>query len=124
MMAGVAALERRLWATGLAGAALLALVVALVSRRITRPLVHLTKAAQDVAAGRLDAPLPDVASHDEVGRLTRALNRMVRRLAELGVKPRQIRASGPYHPPFAIQIHRPLSQLTMYLMPPQDVSTR
>jgi sigma-B regulation protein RsbU (phosphoserine phosphatase) len=76
MMADVAALERRLWATGLGGASLLALVTALVSRRITRPLVHLTRAAQDVAAGRLDAPLPDVASHDEVGRLTASFAEM------------------------------------------------
>jgi sigma-B regulation protein RsbU (phosphoserine phosphatase) len=69
-MADVTALQRRLWLTGLAGALLLAAVVVLVARRITRPLVHLTRAAQDVAAGRLDTPLPLAASRDEVGRLT------------------------------------------------------
>jgi HAMP domain-containing protein len=68
-MADVTALERRLWLTGLAGALLLATVVVLVARRITRPLVHLTRAAQDVAAGRLDTPLPLAASRDEVGGL-------------------------------------------------------
>ncbi len=76
MMADVAALQGRLRATGLAGASLLALVVALVARRITRPLVHLTRAAQDVAAGRLDTPLPPPASRDEVGRLTASFAEM------------------------------------------------
>jgi len=76
MMADVATLDRRLWATGLGGASLLALVVALVSRRITRPLVLLTRAAHDVAAGRLDTPLPEVASRDEVGRLTASFAEM------------------------------------------------
>jgi sigma-B regulation protein RsbU (phosphoserine phosphatase) len=70
LMADVATLDRRLWATGLGGAGILALVIALVARRITRPLVHLTRAAQDVAAGRLHTPLPEITSHDEVGRLT------------------------------------------------------
>ena len=75
-LADVARLERRLWLTGLAGALLLATVVVLVSRRITRPLVHLTLAAQDVAAGRLDTPLPAAASRDEVGRLTASFAEM------------------------------------------------
>src|SRR5262245_21444592 len=76
IMADVAALDRRLWLTGLGGALLLALVVALVARRITRPLVHLTRAVQDVAAGRLDTPLPAVASRDEVSRLTSSFAEM------------------------------------------------
>jgi sigma-B regulation protein RsbU (phosphoserine phosphatase) len=75
-MADVTALERRLRFTGLAGALLLATVVVLVARRITRPLVHLTRAAQDVAAGRLDTPLPERASRDEVGRLTASFAEM------------------------------------------------
>jgi sigma-B regulation protein RsbU (phosphoserine phosphatase) len=76
MMADVGTLERRLLATGLGGALLLALVIVGVSRQVTRPLSHLAGAAQEVAAGRLDAPLPEIRSHDEVGRLTASFAEM------------------------------------------------
>jgi sigma-B regulation protein RsbU (phosphoserine phosphatase) len=80
-LASVSALQTRLRLTGLAGALLLALVVALVARRITRPLVGLTRAVREVAAGRLDAPLPPARSADEVGRLTSSFADMQTALA-------------------------------------------
>jgi sigma-B regulation protein RsbU (phosphoserine phosphatase) len=75
-LADVYALERRLALTGLVGAALIAFVVVTVSRRATRPLGQLTRAAQAVAAGRLDTPLPPVEVRDEVGRLTASFAEM------------------------------------------------
>jgi sigma-B regulation protein RsbU (phosphoserine phosphatase) len=78
----VSALQARLRLTGLVGALLLALLVALVARRITRPLVQLTRAARDVAAGRLDAPLPPATSRDEVGRLTASFAEMQTALSQ------------------------------------------
>jgi phosphoserine phosphatase RsbU/P len=81
-LADVSALQRRLRYTGFAGAALLALAVALVARRITRPLVDLTRAAREVAAGRLDTPLPLAASGDEVGRLTASFAEMQTALSQ------------------------------------------
>jgi sigma-B regulation protein RsbU (phosphoserine phosphatase) len=72
----VTTLDRRLSLSALAGALVLALVVAFVSRRLTRPLVLLSRAARDVAAGRLDTPLPPAGSADEVGRLTASFAEM------------------------------------------------
>jgi signal transduction histidine kinase len=46
-----------------------------ISKRITRPLVRLTKAAADLGSGTMDAPLP-VESQDETGELTEAFNQM------------------------------------------------
>jgi len=75
-LADVHALERRmLWRGGL-GALALGLVVTLVARSLTRPIEALARAAQQVAGGRLDAPLPPVASRDEVGRLAASFKEM------------------------------------------------
>ena len=53
-----------------------------LARRITRRLVRLTRAAEDVAGtGRLGIQVP-VAGDDEVGRLGRAFDRMLGRLAQ------------------------------------------
>jgi phosphoserine phosphatase RsbU/P len=69
-LADVNALQRRMWLTGIVGALALAVVVVGLTRRVTRPLGQLARAAQDVAGGRLDAPLPRIRSGDEIGRLT------------------------------------------------------
>jgi signal transduction histidine kinase len=53
----------------------------LIFSRIVRPLGRLIEAAERATAPA-DELLPEEGSADEVGRLTRALNRMVRRLAE------------------------------------------
>jgi sigma-B regulation protein RsbU (phosphoserine phosphatase) len=60
----------------LGGLALLALVVVVLSRRITRPLAGLAASAGRIARGDLDAPLPPVESRDEVGTLARAFHDM------------------------------------------------
>src|SRR5262249_12366874 len=75
-LAEIQALDERVRLTALAGALLLVLVVVAVSRRITRPLAQLTRAAQEAAGGRMGAPLPPVASHDEGGRLTASFAEM------------------------------------------------
>jgi len=47
------------------------LIASLVSRRITKPLIKLTEAANEIAEGNLDVDLPE-AGNDEVGQLTRS----------------------------------------------------
>jgi sigma-B regulation protein RsbU (phosphoserine phosphatase) len=69
-------LRNRMTAVGLAGGLALTVVIALVSRTITRPLGRLARATREVAAGRLDAELPAVGSRDEVGQLTSSFREM------------------------------------------------
>jgi sigma-B regulation protein RsbU (phosphoserine phosphatase) len=76
LLAEAARLDRRLGAMALAGAGALALVVVLLARSITRPLVRLARATNEVAAGRLDAELPDIGSRDEVGQLNASFREM------------------------------------------------
>ncbi|HET6898270.1 MAG TPA: SpoIIE family protein phosphatase, partial [Vicinamibacteria bacterium] len=76
LLADAARLERRLGLLALLGAGALALVVVLVARSITRPLVRLAGATREVAAGRLDAELPEVSSRDEVGQLNASFREM------------------------------------------------
>jgi signal transduction histidine kinase len=71
----VAALRRKIliWGTALA---LLSLVFALgAASSITAPLARLVGTAEQIAAGELETPVPDLGS-DEVGHLGRALERM------------------------------------------------
>jgi sigma-B regulation protein RsbU (phosphoserine phosphatase) len=72
----VDALRNRMMAVGLVGGLGLAVVIGLVSRRITRPLGRLARATREVAAGRLDAELPTVSARDEVGQLTSSFRAM------------------------------------------------
>ena len=58
---------------GLVGLALGAGAVAVVLRRVSRPLSQLTEAMTTLAAGDLDAEVPPVRHADEVGAMTRAL---------------------------------------------------
>lgn len=75
-LADVRQLQRRMaWRAGL-GLAALALVVLLIARSVTRPLELLARAAQEIAGGRLDAPVPALASRDEVGRLAASFKEM------------------------------------------------
>ena len=53
-----------------------------LSRRLTRPVLALSRAADEVAAGRYDAELPAARSKDEVGHLTERFAEMTQRLAE------------------------------------------
>jgi sigma-B regulation protein RsbU (phosphoserine phosphatase) len=58
------------------GIAALMLLVAILAGRLTRPLAELSASAGEIAAGRLDASLPDIRSRDEVGALNSAFHRM------------------------------------------------
>jgi sigma-B regulation protein RsbU (phosphoserine phosphatase) len=76
LLAGVSRMRVVQASLGLAGLALLALVVVVLSRRLTRPLSGLAASAETIARGDLDAPLPPVESRDEVGALARAFHHM------------------------------------------------
>lgn len=66
---------RAVIAGGLLAVALLVLVLWLIARPITRPLVALTASAGHFAAGEFDWPLPHTTRRDEVGLLARAYDR-------------------------------------------------
>jgi signal transduction histidine kinase len=57
-------------------------LVIYLSRSVTRPLRALSRAADQVAAGRYDAKLPRSRSDDEIGHLTDRFREMTERLAE------------------------------------------
>ncbi|WNS44630.1 methyl-accepting chemotaxis protein [Paenibacillus sp. MMS20-IR301] len=54
----------------------------LISRSISRPLMKMLRLASEVASGNLTEQ-SDITTHDEVGQLAAALNRMVHNLKEL-----------------------------------------
>lgn len=59
------------------------LVVWLLARRLLRPLVMITRAAEQVAQGSLQVELPQVNSKDEIGRLSAAIRAMMEHLTYL-----------------------------------------
>ena len=61
------------------GIVLAILLSSWASARVTRPVVQLARAAQDVAGGNWDARV-EVAGHDEVGQLAESFNRMTTEL--------------------------------------------
>lgn len=73
---------------------LVALAVMFVVARLTRPVTALTRAAEAIAAGDLDAPLPTGEGHDEVAVLARSFASMrdaVRRqLADIAAQNRDL----------------------------------
>lgn len=64
------------------GVALAALLFWWLSRRLTEPVLALTRATQDVAAGRYDVAIPDTRGSDEISLLSERFRRMVEKLAE------------------------------------------
>ncbi|MGA8892880.1 MAG: ATP-binding protein [Anaeromyxobacteraceae bacterium] len=52
------------------------------ARSVAKPVVALTAAAENIAAGDLSAPIP-ISGQDEIGRLAEALEKMRRSLADL-----------------------------------------
>jgi len=76
MLADVTRLNRLAAALAAAAGLFLLAIVALVARSITRPLVALAAASEEIARGNLESPLPPVRSQDEVGRLTATFARM------------------------------------------------
>jgi signal transduction histidine kinase len=65
-----------------AGVALAALLFWWLSRRLTEPVRALTRATQDVAAGRYDVEIPAGRSSDEISVLSDRFRGMVAKLAE------------------------------------------
>ena len=68
----------------LAGITVLATILAvlltlLIANRTTRPIRELTKVAEKMADGNLDTRVP-ISSDDEIGQLSRALNRMAEQI--------------------------------------------
>ena len=53
-----------------------------LSRRLTEPVRALTRATEDVAAGRYDVEIPEARGHDEIALLTERFSGMVAKLAE------------------------------------------
>jgi signal transduction histidine kinase len=53
-----------------------------LSRRLTKPVLALSRAADEVAAGRYDAELPHARSKDEIGHLTERFAEMTQKLAQ------------------------------------------
>ena len=72
-------IERVSWIAGSLAVVLAGAAALVVARAVTRPLVTLGAAAQEIGAGNLDAPLPPAGS-DEVGRLTATFRTMTQRL--------------------------------------------
>lgn len=53
-----------------------------LSRRITKPVLALAGASDELAEGRYDVEMPEVRSKDEIGHLADSFQRMAQRLAE------------------------------------------
>jgi signal transduction histidine kinase len=75
-------LANRLGLAFLAGLAVAAGLGWWLSRRVTRPLLALSRAADDVAEGRYATELPQARSRDEIGHLTERFREMTAKLAE------------------------------------------
>ena len=79
---GWGALIWRLLPAFLAGIAVAGALAWYLSRRITKPVLALADAADEVAAGRYDVALPKTASGDEIGQLAERFGEMAVRLHE------------------------------------------
>ena len=64
------------------GVLLAALLFMWLSRRLTEPVRALTRATEDVAAGRYDVEIPEARGRDEVALLSQRFRGMVAKLAE------------------------------------------
>lgn len=82
MLADVHRLSWAMALIGLGGFILLALMVATIARRITRPLTELSGSALEIAQGNLDLHLPEIDTGDEVGDLARSFRTMKTSLKE------------------------------------------
>jgi two-component system OmpR family sensor kinase len=70
-------------AIAFAGGLLVAVLLSLyLSRRITRPLTGLSRAADEIAAGRYDVQVPRVRGGDEIAHVAERFGEMAARLAE------------------------------------------
>ena len=75
------ALTNRLLLFGFLSLVVTLVIVFLFVRRFTRPISHLAEVARQVESGNLEAR-SEILSHDEVGDLARAFNRMVKQISD------------------------------------------
>jgi signal transduction histidine kinase len=75
-------LLERLAAASIGGLIVAAFLVWYLSRRITRPVLALSDAADKVARGRYDVAVPEVRAGDEIGHLSDRFREMAARLSE------------------------------------------
>jgi signal transduction histidine kinase len=75
-------LTKRLGLAFLAGLGIALLLVWYLSRRVTKPVLALSRAADEVAARRYATDLPRSGSGDEIAQLTERFREMTERLAE------------------------------------------
>lgn len=75
-------LARRLGLAFLAGILVAAALALYLSRRLTSPVLALSRAADRVAEGRYDVALPPARRGDEIGHLTDRFREMTQRLAQ------------------------------------------
>ena len=66
----------------LTAAALMLLLIRVLSRAVVRPLLRLAQASRSIAEGDLSSPDLPVKSSDEVGRLTGTFNQMKHAMAQ------------------------------------------
>jgi len=102
------AIHRTLIGATLAALAVALLLSYLITRRVLRPLLQMTRATRDVATGQFSARV-EVASGDEVGELGNAFNRMADSLEQLE-KLRKTMVADVAH-----ELRTPLTNLRGYL---------
>lgn len=96
------------------GALLVALMIGIfLARTLTRPLQALTRAAQNIAEGHLEQQVK-VNSHDEIGQLARAFNRMSQEVARVNYLRRQMTAD------IAHDLRTPLTVIAGYIESMRD----
>ncbi|MEH6589257.1 MAG: SpoIIE family protein phosphatase [Halioglobus sp.] len=72
--------QRKTALLGLFTLIIMALLISVVTRRLTRPLTALAQVTDQIAQGSLDVPLPRIQGKDEVARLIAAFAEMKRNL--------------------------------------------
>jgi signal transduction histidine kinase len=66
----------------LGGLLVVGALAAYLSRRITDPVLQLSRAADDIAEGRYDAPVPELRGGDEIAHLSKRFREMAAKLGE------------------------------------------
>ncbi|MGE5402986.1 MAG: methyl-accepting chemotaxis protein, partial [Ignavibacteriales bacterium] len=82
ILSGAYKLKSILFIGSLAALGLLAMVIFLVSSKLTKPILQLSRAALEVAKGNFDVKV-DVNSNDEIGNLSTSFNAMTGNIKEL-----------------------------------------
>ncbi|MDA8307425.1 MAG: SpoIIE family protein phosphatase [Deltaproteobacteria bacterium] len=76
LLGDVLRFSRMVIVIGLCGVFLMALIVMLVAKRISKPIKALSATTLEIAHGNLDASLPDIQRGDELGALARSFEGM------------------------------------------------